>query len=64
MDNPKVLRMINHECPRGMSGGGQDGQFGPQSGASKALTPCPGLGHGGTMNGLLAICSICREIIS
>jgi hypothetical protein len=30
----------------------------------RALTPSPGLGHGGTMNGFLAICGICREIIS
>jgi hypothetical protein len=35
-----------------------------QNGPKRALTACPGLGHGGTMNGFLAICSVCREIIS
>ena len=30
----------------------------------RVLTACPGLGHGGTMNGHLAIGCICREIIS
>jgi hypothetical protein len=30
----------------------------------KPLTPSPGLPHGGSMNGHLAICSICREIMS
>jgi hypothetical protein len=38
--------------------------FGPKSGTSKALTACLRCRNGGTMNGLLAICSICREIIS
>ena len=38
--------------------------FGPKSGASKALTASFRYRNGGTMNGLLAICSICREIIS
>jgi hypothetical protein len=38
--------------------------FDPKSGASKALTACFRYRNGGTMNGLLAICSICREIIS
>lgn len=37
--------------------------FGPKSGASKALTASVRYRNGGTMNGLLAICSIC-EIIS
>ena len=43
---------------------GFGGLFGLKSGASKALTPSPGLGHGEIMNGFLAICGICREIIS
>jgi hypothetical protein len=30
----------------------------------RALTASLWLGHGETMNGFLAICSICREIIS
>jgi hypothetical protein len=38
--------------------------FGLKSGTSKALTASRGYRNGGTMNGLLAICSICREIIS
>ena len=38
--------------------------IGPKSGESKALTTSPRYRNGGTMNGLLAICSICREIIS
>ena len=28
------------------------------------LTRSPGLAHGRTMNGFLAICGICREIMS
>jgi len=36
----------------------------PKSGTSKALTIAARYRNGGTMNGLLAICSICREIIS
>ena len=28
------------------------------------LTASPGLAHGGRMNGFLAICGICREIMS
>ena len=38
--------------------------FCPKSGTSKALTASTRYRNGGTMNGLLAICSICREIIS
>ena len=38
--------------------------FDLKSGTSKALTASLGYRNGGTMNGLLAICSICREIIS
>ncbi len=30
----------------------------------RLLTPRPGLPHGDGMNGLLAICCICREIMS
>jgi hypothetical protein len=30
----------------------------------QALTPSPGLFHGASMNGFLAICGICREIMS
>jgi hypothetical protein len=40
------------------------GLIGPKSGTSKALTISARYRNGGTMNGLLAICSICREIIS
>jgi hypothetical protein len=57
---PKVLIMIN----QGARPPGFDDQIGVKTGASSLLTPSPGLGHGGTMNGFLAICSICREIIS
>ena len=52
--------------PRGGSqwAGGAAGLIGPKSGTSKALTISARYRNGGTMNGLLAICSICREIIS
>ena len=40
------------------------GLIGLKSGTSKALTISVRYRNGGTMNGLLAICSICREIIS
>jgi hypothetical protein len=43
---------------------GFGGLIGPKSGTSKALTTSPRYRNGGTMNGPLAICSICREIIS
>ena len=43
---------------------GLGGLFGPKSGTSKALTTSFQYRNGGTKNGLLAICSICREIIS
>ena len=43
---------------------GFGGLIGPKSGTSKALTISVRYRNGGTMNGLLAICSICREIIS
>jgi hypothetical protein len=43
---------------------GVGGPIGPKSGTSKALTTSHRYRNGGTMNGLLAICSICREIIS
>ena len=43
---------------------GAAGLIGPKSGTSKALTISARYRNGGTMNGLLAICSICREIIS
>jgi hypothetical protein len=43
---------------------GVGGLIGPKSGTSKALTDIPRYRNGGFMNGLLAICSICREIIS
>jgi hypothetical protein len=43
---------------------GLAGLIGPKSGTSKALTASFRYRNGGTMNGLLAICSICREIIS
>jgi hypothetical protein len=45
-------------------GGVRPGLIGPKSGTSKALTISARYRNGGTMNGLLAICSICREIIS
>lgn len=53
----------------GLSGGGEWRGFlpsliAPKSGTSKALTIAARYRNGGTMNGLLAICSICREIIS
>jgi hypothetical protein len=38
--------------------------FDAKSGTSKALTAPLRSRNGGTMNGRLAICSICREIIS
>jgi hypothetical protein len=57
--------MINHEpAGRQRMGGGAAGLIGPKSGTSKALTISLRYRNGGTMNGLLAICSICREIIS
>src|SRR5690242_8482926 len=59
-NRPKVLIMINHGA--GMPGLWRSNPL--QNGRKADLTPWPGLGHGGTMNGLLAICSICREIIS
>ncbi|MEH2535312.1 hypothetical protein V1277_005386 [Bradyrhizobium sp. AZCC 1588] len=43
---------------------GFGGLIAPKSGTSKALTACLRYRNGGTMNGLLAICAICREIIS
>ena len=61
-NRPKALIMINHE-PRG-GGTAVRRLIGPKSGTSKALTRVPRYRNGGTMNGLLAICSICREIIS
>ena len=57
--------MINHEPAGGQPmGRGGAGLIGPKSGTSKALTISARYRNGGTMNGLLAICSICREIIS
>jgi hypothetical protein len=57
--------MINHE-PFGAAvyGEGSRRLIDPKSGTSKALTIAARYRNGGTMNGLLAICSICREIIS
>ena len=52
--------MINQEAPRR----GFGSLIFPKSGTSKALTPSSRYRNGETMNGLLAICSICREIIS
>jgi hypothetical protein len=46
-----------------VNGGGFGNLFDLKSGTSKALTTSLGYRNGGTMNGLLAICSIC-EIIS
>jgi hypothetical protein len=43
---------------------GFGGLIGSKSGTSKALTIFVRCRNGGTMNGFLAICSICREIIS
>jgi len=43
---------------------GFGGLIDPKSGTSKALTISARYRNGGTMNGFLAICSICREIIS
>ena len=59
-DRPKVLIMINHAPV----GGRLAGPNWLQNGRNRALTASPGLGHGGTMNGHLAIGCICREIIS
>ena len=60
--------MINHEAVisfwAGSEVGGFRDLFNLKSGASKALTASFRYRNGGTMNGLLAICSICREIIS
>ena len=57
--------MINHEPAGGSQwAGGAAGLIGLKSGTSKALTISARYRNGGTMNGLLAICSICREIIS
>lgn len=56
--------MINHEPEWRQRMAGFDGLIGPKSGTSKALTTSARYRNGGTMNGLLAICSICREIIS
>ena len=57
--------MINYEPLRtGSEAAGFRDLFGPKSGASKALTASFRYRNGETMNGLLAICSICREIIS
>ena len=56
--------MINHEPAGGSEWRGFGGLIGPKSGTSKALTISARYRNGGTMNGLLAICSICREIIS
>ena len=55
--------MINHEPAERQEWRG-GGLIGPKSGTSKALTISARYRNGGTMNGLLAICSICREIIS
>ena len=54
-DRHKTLTMINHG-----RGGGSMAQFGRFA----ALDGSPGLAHGAPMNGFLAICSICREIMS
>ena len=56
--------MINHEPTGRQEWRGFGGLIGPKSGTSKALTTSFRYRNGGTMNGLLAICSICREIIS
>ena len=50
--------------PGGSEWRGFGGLIGPKSGTSKALTISARYRNGGTMNGLLAICSICREIMS
>ena len=50
--------------PQAPANGEEAGLIGPKSGTSKALTASFRYRNGGTMNGLLAICSICREIIS
>jgi hypothetical protein len=63
-DRPKRLKMINHEPAGRQRVAGFGGLIGPKSGTSKALTTSPRYRNGGTMNGLLAICAICREIIS
>jgi hypothetical protein len=49
---------------RGSEWRGFGGLIGPKSGTSKALTISARYRNAGNMNGLLAICSICREIIS
>ena len=57
--------MINQERLREAENGEVScGLIAPKSGTSKALTIAARYRNGGTMNGLLAICSICREIIS
>ena len=54
-DKPKSLRMINHA-------GGVVSR--PKPAFLRPLTQSPPLAHGRTMNGSLAICGICREIMS
>ena len=56
--------MINHEALDRSRMRDRADLFDPKSGTSKALTAFVRYRNGGTMNGLLAICSICREIIS
>ena len=54
-DKPKILTMVNH---------GARGRFGGPNRPFPGLTRSPRLAHGVPMNGFLAICSICREIMS
>ena len=54
-DKPETLKMINH---------GRPGALMTEICRFRALTRSPGLPHGAGMNGLLAICCICREIMS
>ena len=61
---PKVLIMINQGPQAALDGLVLTGLIDRKSGTSKALTIAARYRNGGTMNGLLAICSICREIIS
>lgn len=53
---PETLKNINHLGRRGV--------LNEKSSDVSYLTAHGGLAHGTGMNGLLAICGICREIIS
>ena len=55
LDKPKTLRMINHG---GLS------RCVPKRAILRPLTQSPPRAHGSPMNGFLAMCGFCREIMS